>query len=215
MPRTLSLILLVALIVAPFAHSSFATTPIPNSSAHRERLVPLSARPVVGDFDGDLRLDQAELHLAGEHRCIRVRYGNSRENHLEFRAPVNANGALLARDINRDSKPDLIWISSAASESAVVWLGDGTGLFAEATGGDADALRDEFFGHPNLTNDGDLTEEQVCLTTDPISCEPARSANLDDESLDASCNSYADQSSDLGPYLSYLRERGPPSLTSF
>jgi hypothetical protein len=83
---------------------------------------------VLGDFDGDQRLDQAELHLAGAHRCVRVRFGNLRETHLELAVTPQMRGALLTRDINQDNKPDLIWVYHSRLEPTEVWLGDGLGL---------------------------------------------------------------------------------------
>ena len=70
--------------------------------------------------------------MAGEHRCIRVRYGNSREDHLELPGTMQPSGTLLIRDINHDNNPDLIWISWARSALPAVWLGDEHGHFFRA-----------------------------------------------------------------------------------
>jgi len=200
--------------VAPFAHSSFATNP--NATlplVHPERFAPLNLLSVISDFDGDRLLDQAELHVAGEHRCIRVRFGNSRENHLELSSKAQAHGSLLARDINCDNKVDLIWLSLARSEPSLVWFGDGVGHFSKPATGGGDALGNGLFGY-SIAQALTFAEEQVCLTADPISCEQARSANLDQETLDAPGTAYSYQRFDPEPYLSYLRERGPPTHSS-
>jgi hypothetical protein len=215
-PGTINLISLVALVVTPFAHSSFAFNPNPIPPvAHRERPAPASLRPVLGDFDGDSRIDLAEIHLSGTHRCIRVRYGDSRENHLELPGTIQTQGTLLARDINGDNRTDLIWIFSVRSEPAMVWLGDGPGHFSKADGRDIESLRAELLANSDLAETEDSTERQIGLTTDPISCEPADSAGLDREILDIACNAYGNQPSVAERYLSYLQERGPPFRPSF
>jgi hypothetical protein len=214
-PGTINLISLVALVVAPFAHSSFASNPNPIPPvAHRERSAPASLRPVLGDFDGDRRIDLAEIHASGAHRCIRVRYGDSRENHIELPGTIQTQGTLLARDINGDNRTDLIWIS-VRSEPAMVWFGDGPGHFSKADGRDIDSLRAELFANSDLAGTEDSAERQIGLTTDPISCEPADSVGFDREILDITGNLYANQPSVPGRYLSHLRERGPPFRPSF
>jgi hypothetical protein len=144
-----------------------------------------------------------------------VRYGDSRETHLELPGTIQTQGTLLARDINGDNRTDLIWIFSVRSEPAMVWLGDGPGHFSRADGRDIESLRAELLANSDLAGTEDSTERQIGLTTDPISCEPADSAGLDREILDIACNAYGNQPSVAGRYLSYLQERGPPFRPSF
>jgi len=210
-PRTLYLISLAALTGALFGQSSFATNPNSSPSfANREQIFPTSSNHVVGDFDGDRRIDEAELHVAGEQRSIRVRYGNSRVDHLEFRDTVQASGTLLIRDINHDNNPDLIWISWTGWATPSVWLGDDHGHFFRASDGSIDDQRSAFLGGFDLAYSSNEAEEQICVTPDPVSSEPARTAILDDEFSGALWAMHRNHPSESGPYLSYLRERGPP-----
>jgi len=210
-PRTLYLISLVALTGALFGQSSFAGNPHSSRSfANREQILPTSSNHVVGDFDGDRRIDEAELHVAGEQRSIRVRYGNSRVDHLEFRDAVQGSGALLIRDINHDNNPDLIWISWARSGTRAVWLGDEHGRFFRAADDSVDDQRGAFLGGFDLAQSSNEAEEQTCVTPDPVSSEPARTAILDNERSEILGAVHRNHPGEPGPYLSYLRERGPP-----
>jgi len=170
----------------------------------------------IGDFDGDRRLDQAELHLAGFHRYIQVRFGDSRESHLELGAGAQLIGALLSRDINRDNHPDLIWLSHCQSKSSVVWLGDGFGHFTKAPDTDDDSgLRALLFGDPDNELVGDNQDERFYLTPDPVAVELTRAANLGAAIHRVFLIAEGNGRRDLGLYLSYLRERGPPLHISF
>lgn len=210
-PRTLYLISLVALTGALFGQSSFASNPKSSPSfANRERILPTSSNHVLGDFDGDRRLDEADLHVAGEHRCIRVRYGNSREDHLDFRDTVQGCGTLLIRDINHDNNPDLIWISWARWVTPAVWLGDEHGHFFSAADVGIDDQRGVFLGDFDLAQSSNEAEEQTCVTPDPVSSEPARTAILDNEFSGVLGDTHRNHLGEPAPYLSYLRERGPP-----
>ena len=216
-PNCLSRIALAALIVAQCGLSSFANGHVaPRFSAGPAQLASLNNLPVFGDFDGDRRLDQADLHLAGAHRCIRVRFGDSRESHLEFYATPEVLGTLLTRDINHDNKPDLIWIYHSQSEPILVWLGDGLGHFLKAAAESVDdGLRALLVGDSDPGIVGGVKDEQVYLTPVPVSSELARPANLENESRTALLIAGRNERRDLGLYLSHLRERGPPLDTPF
>ena len=215
--KHLSRIAVAAMIVAQCGLSSFAKGDVAGQfSARPAQLASLNNLPVLADFDGDQRLDQADLHLAGAHRCIRVRFGDSRESHLEFHPTPQVLGTLLTRDINHDNKPDLIWIYNSQSEPMVVWLGDGLGHFLKAPAENADVgLRALLFGDSNPGIVGGVKDEQVSLTPVPVSSELARIAILENESRKAILIAGRNKRRDLGLYLSYLRERGPPLHTPF
>ena len=208
--------LVIALIVTQWVPSSFADTHVGSDLSrgpwHRASLNSLS---VFGDFDGDQRLDQAELHLAGSHHCIRVRFGNSRESHFVFRLPAQVRGTLLTRDVNHDGKPDLIWIFHYQLP-AVVWLGDGLGHFDNASGtsGD-DGLTALLSGYPDPQLVGDSEGDHLYLTPGSASTGPPRADNLEAEIHQVLLFASGNARRDLGLYLSYLRERGPPSHLSF
>lgn len=204
-------IALVALIAAVFGSSIAKSTPqkevSPQSSA---RPAYVNYLPILADFDGDRRLDEAELHRAGNHHCIRVRFGNAHETHLDFGTRPHSSGVLLVRDVNRDNRPDLIWVYRSRLESAVVWLNDGAGHFAKAGDGSGEAGVDSLFGDTDYAVTGSFENEQVCLVPAPSPSEFAQITNLENESLRAVMIAGSDLRRDLGLYLSYLRERGPP-----
>src|SRR5262249_48378428 len=131
---------------------------------------------VLADFDGDRRLDNAELHIAGQHRCIRVQLGDSSESHLEFDAAMP--GILAARDVNHDNRVDLIWLPQ--SDAPAVWIGDGVGHFARAaqTATDDRELRALVFGDAGPAIIDQPKEGQVFLAADPGFLEVARATKL-------------------------------------
>lgn len=206
-------IALVALIAGVFAACITRGTPTSEAPARSiAREVPfcnVNYLPVLSDFDGDRRLDQAELHFAGAHHCIRVRFGNSRETHLDVDAGPYSGGMLLVRDVNRDRRPDLIWVYHSRPQSALVWLGDGSGNFAKSAAGSR-ATEDFLLGDTDYTEAGSLEKDQVCLVPAPTSSDFPQVASLERDSLRAVMIPCRERRRDLGLYLSYLRERGPP-----
>ena len=212
-PTSISAIAIIVLILAPWANSSFARSQIRSHSSDQRSL---PARPnclsAIADFDGDRRLDQAELHIAYAHRCIRVRLGDSRETHLDVSNAPRTCALLLARDINHDNKPDLIWVSNTQFEPAMIWLGDGRGHFAEASNSadEVRELRTHIFGQTDPGIVGDSKDGQVYVTPNPVSSDVVRAAQLENEILKSLLSAGRNHRRDLGLYLSYLRERGPP-----
>jgi hypothetical protein len=204
----------VALIAVVFATSIARSTPTseapPQSNARPARFADVNYLPVLSDFDGDRRLDQAELHLAGTHHCIRVRFGNTRETHLDFGTRPHSSGVLLVRDVNRDNRPDLIWVYRSRSESAVIWLNDGAGHFAKSGDGSRHATVDSLFGDTDYAETGSIENEEICLASARPPSEFPHVTSLEDESLRAVIIPAREHRFDLGLYLSYLRERGPP-----
>jgi hypothetical protein len=215
--RSFTGIALIALFVAPWVHSSLAKSQRSSRVSPPARIAALSYLPILADFDGDRRLDQAELHSVGTHHHIHLRFGNRRETYLESGAARHTLGRLLARDVNHDNKSDLIWLSQLRSEPAVVWLGDGLGDFSRVADRSVyeNELRSTNFGEagPELVGDSS-EEEQACLAPDPISSELPRTANVETELTTPPVIAGSNSRRDLGLYLSYLRERGPPLHTS-
>jgi len=216
--RRFSRIALAAIIVAQCVPSSSASGhgahQFKAASVHPASIISLS---VLGDFDGDRRLDQAELHLAGAHRCVRVRFGNWRETHLELAVTpqMRGAGALLTRDINQDNKPDLIWVYHSQSEPTEVWLGDGLGHFVKAADNSIAGLRELVFGDPNPGFVDSARAERVFLVPGPESNAISRPANLDYEIANPLLIAWHDDHLKVDLYLSCLRERGPPLHPSF
>lgn len=205
---------LVALIAIVFA------TPVVRGTPTREAPPESIARPtwsfdvnylaVLSDFDGDRRIDQADLHLAGTHHCIRVRFGNTRETHLDFGTRPHSSGVLMVRDTNRDNRPDLIWVYRSRSEPAVIWLNDGAGHFAKSSDGSPDAITNSLFGDTDYAETGSLEDKEISLAPTRPSPEFALVTNVDLQSLAAVMNPRREFRPDLGRYLFHLRERGPP-----
>ena len=205
-------IALVVLIAAVFGYSIAKSSPqkgpLPESSAPPAQF--LNYLPVLADLDGDRRLDHAELHLAGNHHCIRVRFGNSRETHLDLGTRPHAGGVLLVWDVNRDNTPDLIWVYRFRSEPAIVWLNDGAGHFARSGDRGVEATVDSLFGDADYLVTGRLEAEQIFLAPTQSAAEFPHATNVENDSLSAVMIASRDLRRDLGLYLSYLRERGPP-----
>ena len=212
--KTIINIALTALIVLPFGHPSANGQPV---RRFNDRAAPFAAYfPVFGDFDGDRGLDQAQPHSAGAHQCIRVRFAKSLESHLEFGARTHSLGALVALDINNDKKADLIWVNHSPSEPAVVWLGDGLGHFAEAAEWSDDAdVRALLFGRSDPAVGRDLIDEHGYLAPHPVTSEVPRAATFEDDIIKTQAAAALDRRRDLGLFLSYLRERGPPTFNHF
>lgn len=217
--RSFTGIALIALFFTPWVHSSFAKSQRRSRvGAPPTRIAALSYLPLLADFDGDRRLDQAELHSVGAHHSIHLRFGNWRESYLESGTAPHTLGRLLARDVNHDNKADLIWLSQLRSEPAVVWLGDGLGNFAQVEDRSAyeSELRSPNFGDAEPEIVGGLSEEeQACLAPDPISSDLPRTTNVETELTTPPAIAGSNSRRDLGLYLSCLRERGPPLHTSF
>lgn len=202
---------LVALIAIVFATAVVrgAPTSAPHESTRPTFSFDINYLAVQSDFDGDHRLDQAELHLAGAHHCIRVRFGNARETHLDFGTRPHSSGVLIVRDANGDNRPDLIWVYHSRSESAVIWLNAGAGHFAKSSDGSRDAITYSF-GDTDYAETVRLESKETYLAPPRPSSEFAQVLNLDLECLAAVKNPRHDFRRDLSRYLSHLRERGPP-----
>jgi hypothetical protein len=207
-------IAIIALIGAPAANSAFAKKSVePQIKAHPARIPSLNCFPILADFDGDRRLDQVELHSVGAHECIRIRFGNSRERHINPGCALQLQDLLLARDINRDNRSDLIWVSHSRSDPTVFLLGDGLGNFVKPA--DTAAYEAELSSLLPGALDSELAadlkeEEQGFLPPDKVSPELPRAASLAAEIGTPLVFAINNPRRDLGLYLSYLRKRGPP-----
>lgn len=199
--------LLIAAVLAPSVAKSAVS---PKTGTRPAQFADLRYLAVLGDFDSDRRLDHAEFHLEGSHHCIRVRFGNFRETHLDFGMRPHSSGALLLWDVNHDSKPDLIWVYQSRLESAVVWLNEGAGRFAKARVGSGEANANVLFGDTGYAGTGNVDNEPIYLTPAQPQPDLARAGCLENEALTTVVIGGSDRRRDLGLYLSYLRERGPP-----
>jgi len=179
----------------------------------RPALASIASISTIGDFDGDRRLDYVEFHLAGAHRCIRIRFGNHGETHLLFTDTFFEPGILLSRDVNNDHKPDLLWVFHYKLMPAVIWLGDGLGHFASATR--KEDLHSLVFGYPGAKIvDASSTDAPLYLTNNPIFSDLLDAVTLKADIQKPFVSTASNRRRDLGLYLSYLRERGPPTVVS-
>lgn len=206
LPKLTYLAVQIALFILQSGPSACAQQKTPNIETLKP-LASIGCTTTIGDFDGDRRIDHAEFHQAGAHRCIRVRFANDSETHLPFTG-IFAPGTLLSTDLNNDHKPDLLWIFHYKLFPAVIWIGDGLGHFASSTSNeDLHAL---IFGYPGAKIVASSKDSHLCLTSSPIGSDPLCAANIN-EVHDLSASIESNRRRDLGLYLSFLRERGPPA----
>jgi len=99
-----------------------------SDASANSKCVSLNA-PRLSDFDGDNRLDRAELVSHGNLKIIRIAFGKPGLAHLSFASGSSSCGKLIFGDIDKDGDIDLAWISQAFEES-LAWLGDGRGNFS-------------------------------------------------------------------------------------
>jgi 6-phosphogluconate dehydrogenase, C-terminal domain len=208
LPTSIVGIALIVLSLAPRANPTFAKSQVGDRLRDVQALAAgANGLPVLADFDGDDRLDQAELNLADEHRCIRVRFGDSRESDLELEPTLQTFGTILVRDVNRDNKPDLIWLPHFQSIPVAIWLGDGLGHFTESINrvDDETDVRSLLPGNTDpRTVDGSNDEEHAYVAPDSVSSELPRAANLEYEAGKPLGTAGSNRRRDLGLYLSYL-----------
>jgi hypothetical protein len=170
--------------------------------------------PILSDFDGDHRLDQAELHLAGAHHCIRVRFGNFRETHLDFGTRSHSGGVLLVRDVNSDDKPDLVWTNRFSLESILVWVNDGAGHFAEGSNEDNANAAKALFAETDYTLIATFGDQEICLAALRPPFDFVAAAILDHDACKILITDFFSRPA-CKLDLSSLRERGPPVLARF
>lgn len=85
--------------------------------------------PVLSDFDGDNKLDEATVLSDGAAKSIHIAFGKSSSSSLFFDSSIAERGSLISGDIDEDGDIDLVWISQSAGRF-VAWLGDGRGNFS-------------------------------------------------------------------------------------
>src|SRR5258707_589452 len=124
--RTLTVMALIGVLVAPCLLTIRAHAAIPSQNPPKFRIAP--ALPVIADFDGDCRADKSELLSNGFEKKIQVDFGDRRSTQLRFTAKVEDPGTLFAVDIDHDGDVDLVWIASS-ERTDVVWINDGIGKF--------------------------------------------------------------------------------------
>jgi hypothetical protein len=198
---TASLLWLCFLAVPSFAASQYA--------------ISSDTLPLLSDFDGDQKLDQAQLFSNGAQKSIQVSLGNFSSKSLYFDSGVQDRGRLVSDDIDSDGDTDLVWISQSHPRQFVMWLGDGRGNFAIATG------HDRYLPHPLLdgTERTRLAENAGGDDSPCVICFAPLIAATFDASFSHDVVSQRrvlpfDSATISNTYFSDLRQRGPPSLRS-
>lgn len=123
-------------LIALFVFSNFPCVYAHRHHGHKSfsRLIYVQNNSFApSDLDADLRPDRLTLHANGKDRTISIRFGDARSSQISFAAGTDGPGNLVARDIDRDGDVDLVWVGRANRQSAVIFVNDGDGNFAEAT----------------------------------------------------------------------------------
>jgi len=173
----------------------------------------LSPQPIFSDFDGDNKLDRAELSSHGRQKQINLTFGASLWKSLSFDSGVSERGSLIWGDIDRDGDADLIWISQNPRK-LILWIGDGHGNFTiVADASPQPHWLQELSGEPAKPgvagNANDSGLDGVLPSSIHASLQTAYLPQvLSSRGLPHYTCAFIVQSS----FLSGIRKRGPPSL---
>lgn len=202
---------LIALLISPFAlcvreaRANFTSGPVSYPSRSLTRL--------FLDLNGDRKPEKIDLLAGGSLRTIQIELETQREN-LTFSVDKNHQGFLIPYDIDRDSDLDLIWVVSADKKKSIVYINDGRANFRIQK--DASRFASELNG---LVPDDDPYDQQsLKLKRKDAGAKATPSCRIvftsghqfaftEDWTTPASQVSVFNLRS---PFLSYLRERGPP-----
>jgi hypothetical protein len=187
---------------------------IPSFGASHRGISPDSL-PLFSDFDGDNKLDQAELISNGSQKSIHVSLGKFSWTSLSFDSGVSDRGHLVSDDIDSDGDADLLWISQSSPKTVVLWLGDGRGNFSRADEHERGRIQAFLLQarQPQISDDSnDDTALSVLQSTTEIALAPRSFEILQIYSERCLCASQLTfKPSSL---FSALRDRAPPSRLS-
>jgi hypothetical protein len=209
------LMTLIVLSWVPLAPASLHDNP---KSPARLTVTSAPDLPATYDLDGDLRDDRIGLLSNGFHKTISIRFGNARNSELGFTASTSDRGALIAEDIDHDGDLDLIWVGSSVQKTAVVFINDGKGDFAEAKdnapyASELNALLSS--SDPSDQNSFQAGRQTYSLTSSSF---PDIGLAVADRSAYPTIHLPSFESFDgfanRSGLLSYLRKRGPPLILS-
>jgi hypothetical protein len=132
----------LALLLMLATASAMSLPWIPRQEASSLNRTPLPApllppAEAVADFDGDRLPDRAELVSYGFQKDIRLTLSSRRAPSLRFPSDTQQPGGIYAKDIDRDSDEDLIWVSDGQPDHAALWLNNGGGELARNNNLDA------------------------------------------------------------------------------
>ena len=201
----------IALLISPFAlcvrgaRANLTSGPVSYPSRSITRL--------FLDLNGDRKPERVDLLGAGFLRTIQIELETQREN-LTFSVDNNNQGFLIPYDIDRDSDLDLIWVVSADKKKSIVYINDGRANFRIQK--DTSRFASELNGlfpndNPNDQQSLKLKRKDAGPSASPSSrivfTSGYRFAFTEGWTAPALPVSVFTLHS---PFLSYLRERGPP-----
>jgi hypothetical protein len=175
------------------------------------------SQAVFSDFDGDNKVDQAELFSNGTQKRIHVTLGKFVWKSLSFDSGVMDRGSLVSRDIDSDGDTDLIWVSEANPGKFVTWLGDGRGNFELAPESEPQLRYIEGLlwgdAQPRVIQHTDGHELPCVLITANQAVMHTVATRTFERSSQKSFST-APAESLAAPVFSAIRKRGPPSNRS-
>jgi hypothetical protein len=127
-------------------------------------------------------------------------------------------GYLVARDIDRDGNLDLIWLESARRDSAVIWLNQGEGNFAEVS--DNAPYSSELDGLFNTDSSPDkrsARKRRKHSSLVPSSFSDlglTLGVNFPVSTVQKHSVATVERVADRLTILTHIRKRGPPSILS-
>jgi hypothetical protein len=172
------------------------------------------ALPLFSDFDGDNKLDQAELFSYGSLKSIHVSFGKFVWKYLSFDSGVQDRGRLVSDDVDSDGDEDLVWISQD-SPTLVMWLGDGHGGFSRASGETEKQLLivAKSYQHARLIDDADDDETGYEVQRTSLPALESCSSFCRTENSERS-NVEREPAHGTSLFLVTVLQRGPPSQLS-
>jgi hypothetical protein len=173
------------------------------------------ALPVFSDFDGDNKVDQAELFAHGAEKSIQVSFGTFHWKFFTFDTESLDRGRLVTDDIDRDGDTDLVWFSLTSPRTFVMWLGDGRGNFSIAQGHEHDRLQAQLSRNEQtrLTDNAD-GEESTCALQSTSEAALEHTPSLHHDIRSERTPAPIQPSYIAIPCLSVLFDRGPPTRPS-
>ena len=182
------------------------------SFATSQPAVGFDSGPLFSDFDGDHKVDQAELFSDGAQKSIHVSLGKFAWTSLSFDSGVQDRGRLISDDIDSDGDADLVWVSQSLPRTFVTWLGDGRGNFSIDTRQDHARLQALLKTRQRTQLAGNSDDRDSAAVLETAKMVAPRSSVLPFGDIRSERCTIAPQRNGISaPCLSVLRKRGPPS----
>ena len=167
--------------------------------------------PIFSDFDGDNKVDQAELFSSGAEKSIHVSLGKLAWKSLSFNSGVQDRGQLVSGDIDRDGDIDLVWISQNLPQTQVTWLGDGKGNFSIAQGNEREQFQTLLLPATPTRVHGSANDDELDGIPQTVPAVALQRVGFVGSNFVSERSSIEDLPRAIGPpCVSILRKRGPP-----